>query len=374
MIDPVSRPRKEEEPKEQPADNEPVDRKWHKAMFANPSHEPGHGSVSNDERHDDPNEQQHPAMRAHARDSNRILALAKNGLCQIVTCARHHDRYRQEERKFQGGWARHSYDLATGDRGHRARGSWEYGGKNLANADPDRLAESHILHMPGANTAAGSFRPCRFRFCVHRVHDPHYDSADDERHGDNEETLKVLANRLDQQQRWDRRDDKRHGHKAQRVSEDGTIAPLAARKRRKKFCDSVPKVDGENENRAELNHNREHFPVWVREKKAHHLFRDSQMSSGADRQKFGEAFDDSQNYRDEVVVQRSSAKCIDFLARDRLQHGKGVAAIGIVAFANSDFTIAVLLPEGNRGNVVRCGVERDFANTFRGKPLFGFND
>ncbi len=50
------------------------------------------------------------------------------------------------------GGASHPSDLASGDGGHRTRGTGENGGRDLAEADPDGLAESHILNVCGRIT------------------------------------------------------------------------------------------------------------------------------------------------------------------------------------------------------------------------------
>ena len=76
--------------------------------------------------------------------------------------------------------------------------------------------------------------------------------------------------------------------------EPGPIAANAARKGRQKLADPLAEIDRQAKDCAELDHDRKHLPVAVREVDAEKRFRDAQMRSGTDRKKFGDSFDNAQ--------------------------------------------------------------------------------
>ena len=86
------------------------------------------------------------------------------------------------------------------------------------------------------------------------------------------------------------------------MGEDGAIATFAARKRGQKLEDSVPKINRQRQDRAELNHDRVHLPEAVVEVEAKHCFDEAEMSGRADGKKFGEAFDYPKKKRDKKIV------------------------------------------------------------------------
>src|SRR5579871_3780148 len=84
------------------------------------------------------------------------------------------------------------------------------------------------------------------------------------------------------------------------------VSSLTAGERGQKFDDSVAKIYRQNENVAQLNHDRIHFPVATIERDVEERFGQAQMRHGTDRQKFREALDDAEQNREEVVVQKAS--------------------------------------------------------------------
>ena len=71
------------------------------------------------------------------------------------------------------------------------------------------------------------------------------------------------------------------------MSEKVAITALSARKGGQKFKDSVPEINRQRQDSAELNHDRVHLPEAVVEIEAEHGFHDAKMSGRADGQKFG---------------------------------------------------------------------------------------
>ncbi len=115
-------------------------------------------------------------------------------------------------------------------------------------------------------------------------------------HADDGNAFQVLADGLGQQERGDCSHDKGDEHKAERMSQDRTIALFASRKGGKKLRDAAAKIHRQTQNRAQFNDDGIHLPIAVRQADMKQGLGDSQVGRGAYRQKFGEAFDDAQNY------------------------------------------------------------------------------
>src|SRR5262249_2861142 len=105
-----------------------------------------------------------------------------------------------------------------------------------------------------------------------------------------------------QSPRRNRRHDKCDEREAQQMREDGSIAAFALRKRANKPYDAVPKINGQSENSAELDHDRVHLPETIVQVDVQERFTDAQMRSRAYRKKFGQSFNDSQKNRKQVIV------------------------------------------------------------------------
>lgn len=86
------------------------------------------------------------------------------------------------------------------------------------------------------------------------------------------------------------------------MGECGAVATFAVWKRRKKFSDAIAEVDGQAENRAELDDDGEHLPVTVVEIDSEQSFGNAQMSGGADGDEFSQAFDHAEDECDHVRV------------------------------------------------------------------------
>ena len=94
------------------------------------------------------------------------------------------------------------------------------------------------------------------------------------------------------------------------MSENGAVATLAARKRGKKLRDASAEIDGQTENRAELDDDGVHLPVAAGQRDMEQGFGDAQVRGGADGQEFRETFDDSQDDGQQIVIQASSSDLV----------------------------------------------------------------
>ena len=88
----------------------------------------------------------------------------------------------------------------------------------------------------------------------------------------------------------------------------GAISAFTVRKGREKFGNAAPEIDGQTQNRAQLDDDGIHLPIAVREADVQQRFREPQVRGRTDGQEFGEAFDNSQDQGEQVVVQSSSEK------------------------------------------------------------------
>ena len=70
-----------------------------------------------------------------------------------------------------------------------------------------------------------------------------------------------------------------------------------------KTHDPMPEVNGQTEDRPELDHDREHFPVAVAKIDMEQRFRDTQVRSRTDGQKLSEALDNAEEDGKKIVVQ-----------------------------------------------------------------------
>src|SRR5579864_6012899 len=90
------------------------------------------------------------------------------------------------------------------------------------------------------------------------------------------------------------------------MSQRRAVTALTAREGRKEFGDTAPEINRQAQDRAQLNHDGIHLPVAIGEADVQQRFREAQMRGGTDRQKFGQAFDNTENEREQVIVQKSS--------------------------------------------------------------------
>ena len=63
----------------QRSDDDPVDGKRGEAMLPNPSHEPGNGQISDDERNNEADRQNNPSVGIDLRNPNRICTFTAEG-------------------------------------------------------------------------------------------------------------------------------------------------------------------------------------------------------------------------------------------------------------------------------------------------------
>ncbi len=93
----------------------------------------------------------------------------------------------------------------------------------------------------------------------------------------------MFPDRFCQEKCRNRRHYERNDSQAQRMRQDRSVPALAFWKCRKKLCDTLTEINGQAQNRAQLDHDRVHLPVAAREINVQKRFADSQMRSGADR-------------------------------------------------------------------------------------------
>ena len=110
----------------------------------------------------------------------------------------------------------------------------------------------------------------------------------------------MLANEFGQQPGRYGGDDKGDERKSEWVSDGIAIPALAARKGGEEFPNAWPKVNRQAENRAKLDDDGVHLPIAAAEIDPEQGFADAKVGGGADWQKFGEAFDDSEQKRKQV--------------------------------------------------------------------------
>src|SRR5258708_26889386 len=190
--------------------NNPVNRKWRKSPPPHPTHKPRHRSIRHHKRHRKPNPQHNPSMPINMRNRNPVPMFPHYRLQQVITSRHHHRRYRKEKRKLQRRRPRHPRQLPARNRRHRPRSPRKHRRQYLASPNPNRLPQTHILHMPRLNNAA--LRPFsrRLRLCVPRIHKPHHNPANQQRAPNDVQTLQMLPDNLRHQKRRYRRHHKRN--------------------------------------------------------------------------------------------------------------------------------------------------------------------
>ncbi len=80
------------------------------------------------------------------------------------------------------------------------------------------------------------------------------------------------------------------------------VAALAVGKGRQEFCDALAEIDGQRQNRAQLDHDGEHLPISVIQGNAEQRLADAQMRGGADRKELGQPLNNSKDESEKVIV------------------------------------------------------------------------
>ncbi len=169
------------------------------------------------------------------------------------------------------------------------------------------------------NPAADRRRPRCLPLRVHGVHNPHHDPANQQRASHDVQAFEVLPDYLRQQKRWHCRHHKRHAHQPQRVRQNCPVASLALRKCGQKCRDALAKIHWQAQNCPQLNHDRVHLPIAVRQIDVKQRFTDAQMRRRAHRQKLRQSLHDPQQHGQQVVAQIISPGCFAiFLAPGRI--------------------------------------------------------
>src|SRR5215813_2572905 len=116
----------------------------------------------------------------------------------------------------------------------------------------------------------------------------------------------MLADHFSQKKSGDCGHEKGNQCKPERMRQGGAIAVFASWKCAEKLCEACAEINRQAQNRAELDDDGVHLPVAVAEVDVKQKFGDAQVSGGADGQKLGQPFDNSQDERKQIIVQCSS--------------------------------------------------------------------
>src|SRR5208283_3416286 len=81
---------------------------------------------------------------------------------------------------------------------------------------------------------------------------------------------------------------------------------LALGKGREELGDVLAEINGQNQDRAELDDDGIHLPVAALQRHVQQDFGNAEMGGGTDGQELGESFDNSQQHGQKIVVQVSS--------------------------------------------------------------------
>ena len=92
------------------------------------------------------------------------------------------------------------------------------------------------------------------------------------------------------------------------MSKHSPVAALTGGESAEKFEDAIPKINRQRQDRAELDHDRVHLPEAVVQVELEERFDDPEMSGRAHRQKFRQAFDNTEQDRQQKVVHLNGSK------------------------------------------------------------------
>ena len=113
---------------------------------------------------------------------------------------------------------------------------------------------------------------------------------------------RFLPINLREQEGGNRGREKRDQDETERVGEDGSIAAFAARESVQKLQNAPPEESGQRQNRPQLDDDAVHFPEAILEIDLEQRLGDAEMRGRADGQEFGQALENSEHDREEVVV------------------------------------------------------------------------
>ena len=114
----------------------------------------------------------------------------------------------------------------------------------------------------------------------HGVDDPHHNAADEQRAAHDEEALQVLANNLRQKKCRNGGDDEGNNRQPKRMSKGSSVPVLTLRKSGEEFRDPGPEIDGQAQNRSQLDDDGVHLPIAVSQVDVEESFGDTQVGSG----------------------------------------------------------------------------------------------
>src|SRR5439155_10879988 len=100
--------------------------------------------------------------------------------------------------------------------------------------------------------------------------------------------------------------DKRNHSQAKRMRKRRPVTIFAMRECAQKLGDPAAKIDGQAQDRAQLNNDCVHLPVSVTQIDVKQGFGNAQVRGRTDRQEFRQTLDNAKNRRKKVVVQYSS--------------------------------------------------------------------
>ena len=100
------------------SEHDPIQRKRCEAALADPTHEPGDGSVGNDERDNETDGEDDPLVGRDLGDADGILIFAAERLEERVERGHCHGGHGKKKGELERGGSRHSHELSGGDRRH----------------------------------------------------------------------------------------------------------------------------------------------------------------------------------------------------------------------------------------------------------------
>src|ERR1700728_4618939 len=138
------------------------------------------------------------------------------------------------------------------------------------------------------------------------VDHPHHDASGKHRDGNHCQTAQVFITPLLEQQ--GRNGSADEGEKSQRngMREPSLVAALAFGERVKELNDAFQVEEQQGEDGACLNHDRIHLPVGIIERNMHQRLRDAEVRRRTDRQKLCQTFNDAEQDRLNIYVQKAS--------------------------------------------------------------------
>jgi hypothetical protein len=86
------------------------------------------------------------------------------------------------------------------------------------------------------------------------------------------------------------------------MGDDRPVAAFAIRKRRQKLCDPFPEINGQRQDRAQLDDDGKHLPVTIVEGNTQERLANAQVRGGTDRKELCQSLNNSKDERENIWV------------------------------------------------------------------------